>query len=191
MLGKIPNEKIPDCTILVWSYTTNLFNAFNSIWHSALFHQLIALDFLLSFVIYIHFFLSDRWTEITFYGAGSHFLKQMQYCPSLCPVFSLFILLMDYLTEIFATEAKTLSLYAGNLVILGSLLQTYTRSWKDYKKPLYLQSHWVKCSVFTSNLLEMQIVLQVGPPSSFIRPPTNLFSIPLFQLSLFIKNSWL
>jgi len=63
------------------------------------------------------------------------------------------------LTQTIATEAKNSSLDAGNLVILGSLLQTHTRSWKDYEKPLYLQRHWVKHSVFASNLFEMQIVL--------------------------------
>jgi len=50
--GKIPNEKISDRTVLVWSYTTDLSNAFDSIWHSALFHQVIALDFPLSFVVF-------------------------------------------------------------------------------------------------------------------------------------------
>jgi len=34
---------------LAWLHTTGLTNAFDSIWHSALFHQLIALDFPLSF----------------------------------------------------------------------------------------------------------------------------------------------
>jgi len=131
--------------------------------------------------------LSDRLAEIIFYGACSHFVKQMQYCPSLCPVFSLFILLMVYLTETFATEAKNSSLHAGNLFILGPLLQTHTRSWKHNKKPLYLQRHRVKHSEFTSNLFEMQIVLQIGPPSSFTRPPINLFSLLFFSSLLLLK----
>jgi len=59
----------------------------------------------------------DRRTEIIFYGTNSHFLKQVQYCLSLCPVFSLFILLMDDLAETFTTGAKKSSLFAGNLVI--------------------------------------------------------------------------
>jgi len=46
--------------MLVWLHTTDLSNAFNPIWHSAFFHQLIALNFPLSFVVYIYSFLSDR-----------------------------------------------------------------------------------------------------------------------------------
>jgi len=59
-------EKIPDQTVLIWLHNTDLFNAFNSIWYSALLHQLIALDFPLSFFIYICSFLSDRWAKILF-----------------------------------------------------------------------------------------------------------------------------
>jgi len=114
----------------------------------------------------------------------------MQYCPILCLVFCLFILLMDDLTETFATAAKNSSMYTGNLSsmytgnLIKSFFQTHTRSWKDYKKPLCLHRHRVKHSVFTSNLFEMQIVLQVGPSSSLTRLPTNLVSTPFFQLSL-------
>jgi len=55
-LGKDSKRKIPDRIILVWSYTTDLSNAFDSIWHSALFHQVIALDFPHFFVVYKCFF---------------------------------------------------------------------------------------------------------------------------------------
>jgi len=55
-MGKIQNEKILDRTFLVWLYTIDLSNAFDSIWHLAVFHQLIALDFPLSFVVYNRFF---------------------------------------------------------------------------------------------------------------------------------------
>jgi len=56
IFGRIPNEKIPGRTVLIWSYTTDLSNAFYSIWHSGLFRQLIALDFPVYFVAYNCFF---------------------------------------------------------------------------------------------------------------------------------------
>jgi len=57
--------------MLALLHTTDLSNAFDSIWHSALFHQLIALDFPLSYVVYICSFLSDRRAEIISCVAGS------------------------------------------------------------------------------------------------------------------------
>jgi len=53
---KDSKRKNSDRTVLVWSYTTGLSNAFDSILGSALFHQLIALDFPLSVVVYEYFF---------------------------------------------------------------------------------------------------------------------------------------
>jgi len=64
ILGRILKEKIPDCTVLAWLHTTDLSNTFGT--HAALFHQLIALDFPISFVVYICSFLSNRWAEIMF-----------------------------------------------------------------------------------------------------------------------------
>jgi len=43
-------------SVLVWEYTTDLSSGFDSIWYTALFHQLIALDYPLSLVVHIHFF---------------------------------------------------------------------------------------------------------------------------------------
>jgi len=55
-------------TTLFWHgiHTTDLSNAFNSIWNSALFLQLITLDFPLSLCCLYPLLLSDRWAEIIF-----------------------------------------------------------------------------------------------------------------------------
>jgi len=53
-------KKFSDCTVLAWLQTLDLSNAFDLIWYSAFFHQLIALDFPRSFVVYICSFLRDR-----------------------------------------------------------------------------------------------------------------------------------
>jgi len=145
-------------------------------------------------------FLTDRWAEIIFYAAGGHFLKQMQYCPSLCPMFSLFILFMDDLTETFATEAKNSSLYAGNLVILGPLLQTHTRLWKDYKKPnterswkayKNLQRHRVNTRYLLVTSLKCKSFFRLDLHQALYDPQPIYSALPFFQLSSFINNSQL
>jgi len=141
-------------------------NAFDSIWHSALFHQLIALNFLFSNVVDIYSFLSDRWAEIISCVAGScSFFDILQ----LFFLFSLFVLFIDDLTETFATGTN--SSYTDTS-LFGPLLQIHSRSWKNYKKPSYLHRHRIKHSVFTRNLFEIQTVHQVGHPST----TRNLFS---------------
>jgi len=60
--------------------------------------------------------LSDRRAEIIFMVLVVTCWSKCNICPSLCSVFCLFTLLVDYLTETFATEAKNSSLYAGNLL---------------------------------------------------------------------------
>jgi len=163
-----PKLFFPPTAVLAWLHTTDLSNAFDSIWHSALFCQLIVLGLSLSFVVYICSFLSDRWSRNNFCVAGSRsFFDILQgFVP-----FTLFVLLIDDLTETFATRVNSTNVDTS---LFGLLLQTHSKSWKDYNKPSYLHRHKVKHSVFISNLFEMQFILQVGPPSMTL----NLFSTP-------------
>jgi len=99
------------------------------------------------------------------------------------------MLLIDELNETFAMEAKNLSLHAGNLVKSSFTDMQGHGKTKRGKKPFYLQRHCVKHSLFTRNLFEMQIVLQVEPPSSFTRLPTNYSALPFFNSLLLLKIS--
>jgi len=118
--------------------------------------------------IFVLFWVTG-WAEIIFCVAGSRsFFDIFQ----VFALFSPFVLLIDDLTETFATGAN--SSYADT-PLFGPFLQTHSRSWKDYnKKPSYLHRYRVKHSVFTSNLFEMQIVHQIEHPST----TPNLFSTP-------------
>jgi len=153
--------------MLAWLHTTELSIAFDSIWHSALIHQLIALDFPLSFVVYIYSFLSDRWAEIIFCGTGSRSFS----------TFSKFLLSSNFSYYSSMTSQRPSPQGPISPMLISRYLvffyrHTQGRSWKDSNRPSYLYRHRVKHSVFTSNLFEMQIVHQIIPP--YTTP--NLFS---------------
>ena len=94
--------------------------AFDSVWHSALFHKLLSLKLPLCFVLWVRSFLSDRRAEVQVGGSRSRSFRIRRKVPHgsvLGPV--LFILFVDDITKDLLRGAHA-SLYADNLAIWSS-----------------------------------------------------------------------
>ena len=130
--------------------SVDFFKAFDSVWHSALFHQLLSLKLPPCFVLWVRSFLSDRRAKVQVGGSRSHSFRIRRGVPQgsvLGPV--LFILFVDDITKDLPRGAHA-SLYADDLaiwssspdplkassVVLSSLtvLETWSNLWR---LPLY------------------------------------------------------
>ena len=94
--------------------------AFDSVWHSALFHKLLSLKLPPCFVLWVHSFLSDRRAKVQVGGSHSRSFCIRRGVPQgsvLGPV--LFILFVDDITKDLPRDAHA-SLYADDLAIWSS-----------------------------------------------------------------------
>ena len=110
-------KKPPDRTILA---SVDFSKAFDSVWHSALFHKLLSLKLPPCFVLWVHSFLSDRRAKIQVGGSHSRSFRIRRGVPQgsvLGPV--LFILFVDDVTKDLRWDAHA-SLYADYLAIWSS-----------------------------------------------------------------------
>ena len=110
-------KKPPDRTILA---TVDFFKAFDSVWHSALFHKLLSLKLPPCFVLWVRSFLSDRRAKVQVGGSHSRSFRIRRGVPQgsvLGPV--LFILFVDDITKDLPRGAHA-SLYADDLAIWSS-----------------------------------------------------------------------
>ena len=110
-------KKPPDQTILA---SVDFSKAFDSIWHSALFHELFSLKLPPCFVLWVRSFLSDRRAKVQVGGSRSRSVRIRQGVlqgSALGPV--LFILFVDDITKGLRRGAHA-SLYADDLAIWSS-----------------------------------------------------------------------
>ena len=94
--------------------------AFDSVWHSALFHKLLSLKLPPCFVLWVRSFLSDRRAKVQVGGSHSRSFRIRRGVPQglvLGPV--LFILFVDDITKDLPRNAHA-SLYADDLAIWSS-----------------------------------------------------------------------
>ena len=136
-------KKPPDQTILA---SVDFSKAFDSIWHSALFHKLLSLKLPPCFVLWVRSFLSDCKAKVQVGGSHSRSFRIRQGAPQgsvLGPV--LFILFVDDITKDLPRGAHA-SLYADDLAIWSSspdplkassvvqssltVLQTWSNLWR-------------------------------------------------------------
>ena len=110
-------KKPPDRTILA---SVDFSKAFDSVWHSALFHKLLLLKLPPCFVLWLRSFLSDRRAKVQVGGSHSRSFRIRRGVPQgsvLGPV--LFILFVDDITKDLPRCAHA-SLYADDLAIWSS-----------------------------------------------------------------------
>ena len=110
-------KKPPDRTILA---SVDFSKAFDSVWHSALFHKLLSLKLPPCFVLWMRSFLSDRRAKVQVGGSHSRFFRIRRGVPQgsvLGP--ALFILFVDNITKDLLRGAHA-SLYADDLAIWSS-----------------------------------------------------------------------
>ena len=106
-------KKPPDRTILA---SVDFSKAFDSVWHSALFHKLLSLKLPPCFVLWVRSFLSDRRAKVQV-GLSFHIRRGVPLGSILGPV--LFILFVDDITKDLPRGAHA-SLYADDLAIWSS-----------------------------------------------------------------------
>ena len=110
-------KKPPDRTILAF---VDFSKAFDSVWHSALFHELLLLKLPPCFILWVRSFLSDPRAKVQVDGSRSLFFRIRRGVPQgsvLNPV--LFILFVDDITKDLPRGAHA-SLYADDLAIWSS-----------------------------------------------------------------------
>ena len=110
-------KKPPDRTILA---SVDFFKAFDSVWHSALFHKLVSLKLPPCYVLWVRSFLSDRRAKVQIGGSRSLFFcirRGVLQVSVLGPV--LFSLFVDDITSDFPRGAHA-SLYVDDLAIWSS-----------------------------------------------------------------------
>ena len=110
-------KKPPDRTILA---SVDFSKAFDSVWHSALFHKLLSLKLPPCFILWVHSFLSDHRAKVQVGGSRSlsfHIRRRVPQGLVLDPV--LFILFVDDITKDLLRGAHA-SLYADDLAIWSS-----------------------------------------------------------------------
>ena len=110
-------KKPPDRTILA---SVDFSKAFDSVWHSALFHKLLSLKLPPCFVLWVRSFLSDRRAKVQVGGSRSRSFRIRRGVPQgsvLGPV--LFILFVDDITKDLPRSAHA-SLHADHLAIWSS-----------------------------------------------------------------------
>ena len=172
-------KKLPDRTILA---SVNFSKAFDSVWHSALFHKLLSLNPPPPppcFVLWIRSFLSDGRAKVQINGSRSRSFRIRRGVPQgsvLGPV--LFILFVDDITKDLPRGAHA-SLYADDLAIWSSspdplkassivhsslnVLETWSNLWRLPLNPKKYES-----SFFSAD-----------PHQATFQPSLNLLGIPL------------
>ena len=110
-------KKPPDRTILA---SVDFSKAFDSVWHSALFHKLLSLKLPPCFVLWVRSFLSDRRPKVQVGGSHSRSFRIRRGVPQGSVLGSvLFILFVDDITKDLRRGAHA-SLYADDLAIWSS-----------------------------------------------------------------------
>ena len=154
--------------------------AFDSVWHSALFHKLLLLKLPPCFVLWVRSFLSDRRAKVQVGGSHSRSFRIRRGVPQgsvLGPV--LFILFVDDITKDLPRDAHA-SLYADDLAIWSSspdplkatsvvqsslaVLETWSNLWRLPLNPKKCES-----SFFSTD-----------PHQATFQPRLNLLGFPLF-----------
>ena len=107
-------KKPPDRTILE---SVDFSKAFDSVWHSALFHKLLSLKLPPCFVLWVRSFLFDRRAKVQVGGSHSRFFRIRRGVPQGSVLgLVLFILFVDDITKDLPRGAHA-SLYADDLTI--------------------------------------------------------------------------
>ena len=110
-------KKPPDRTILA---SVDFSKAFDSVWHSALFHKLLSLKLPPCFVLWVRSFLSDRRAKVQVGGSHSRSFCIRRGVPQGSVLGSVFfILFVDNITKDLLRGAHA-SLYADDLAIWSS-----------------------------------------------------------------------
>ena len=169
-------KKPPDRTILA---SVDFSKAFDSVWHSALFHKLLSLKLPPCFILWVRSFLSDHRAKVQVGGVRSRSFRIRRGVLQgsvLGPV--LFILFVDNITKDLPRGAHA-SLYADDLAIWSSspdalkassvvqssltVLETWSNLWKLPLNPKKCES-----SFFSTDLHQ-----------ATFQPRLNLWGIPL------------
>ena len=162
--------------------------AFDSVWHSALFHKLLSLKLPPCFVLWVGSFLSDRKAKAQVGGSRSLSFRIRRGVPQgsvLGPV--LFILFIDDITKVFPLGAHA-SLYADDLDIWSSspdplkassvvqsslnVLETWSNLWRLSLDPNKRESSFFSTdphqATFQSLLNFLSIPLSFNPTPKFL-----------------------
>ena len=176
-------KKPPDRTILA---SVDFSKAFDSVWHSALFHKLLSLKLAPCFVLWVRFFLSDRRAKVQVGGSRSLSFRIRQGVPQGSVLGQiLFILLVDDITEDLPRGAHA-SLYADDLAIWSSS-QTLLSSRPSQAQSLFCRPILPKCPrnlvqlmETSSQFKEVRVLLFLyRSPSSHFPAPAVLMGIGL------------
>ena len=159
--------------------SADLFKAFDSVWHSALFHKLLLLKLPPCFVLWVRSFLSDRRAKVQVGGSRSRSFRIRRGVPQgsvLGPV--LFILFVDDIIKDLHWSAHA-PLYVDNLAIwssspdplkASSVVQSYLTVLETWSNLWRLPLNPKKCefSFFSTD-----------PHQASFQPRLNLLGIPL------------
>ena len=172
--GRSSLDQILTLSQSIWDGFQNFSKAFDSVWHSALFHKLPP-----CFVLWVRSFLSDRRAKVQVGGSHSRSFRIRRGVPQgsvLGPV--LFILFVDDITKDLPRDAHA-SLYADDLAIWSSspdplkassvvqsslaVLETWSNLWRLPLNPKKCES-----SFFSTD-----------PHQATFQPRLNLLDFPL------------
>ena len=169
-------KKPPDQTILA---SADFSKAFDSIWHSLLFHKLLLLKLPPCFVLWVRSFLSDRRAKVQICGSRSRsfrirrgFLQDSVLGPVL------FILFVDDITKDLHRGAHA-SLYADDLAIWSSSPDPLKAS-SVVQSSLTVLETWSDLWGLPLNLKKCESsFFFTDPHQATFQPRSNLLGIPL------------
>ena len=167
-------KKPPDQTILA---SVDFSKAFNSVWHSALFHKLLSLKLPPCFVLWVRFFLSDRRAKVQV--GGSHSLSfrirrgvfMARYWSS--PPYRF----VDDITKDFPRDAHA-PLHADDLVIWSSSPDPHIASSVVQCSLTFLET-WSSLWRLPRNPKKCEYFFSTDPHQATFQPLLNLLGIPL------------
>ena len=184
-------KKPPDRTILA---SVDFSKAFDSVWHSALFHKLLLLKLPPCFVLWVRSFLSDRRAKVQVGGSHSRSFRIRRGVPQgsvLGPV--LFILFVDDITKDLPRDAHA-SLYADDLTIWSSspdplkafsvvqsslaVLETWSNLWRLPLNPKKCESSFFSTLPLNPKKCESSF-FSTDPHQATFQPRLNLLGFPL------------
>ena len=184
-------KKPPDRTILA---SVDFSKAFDSVWHSALFHKLLSLKLPPCFVLWVRSFLSDRRAKVQVGGSHSRSFRIRRGVPQgsvLGPV--LFILFVDDITKDLPRDAHA-SLYADDLAIWSSfpdplkafsvvqsslaVLETWSNLWRLPLNPKKCESSFFSTLPLNPKKCESSF-FSTDPHQATFQPRLNLLGFPL------------